>query len=261
MEIIEYVPKTTGDSKQPLVISLPGLVDSGTNGRISKIMQTLADEGIPGVQIFYTEGKTAEDSPSKRTIEYDVDVPETILTIAKTRAEKLSGGRIDLERIALLACSFGAIPATRYLIEAQKAGIPTRAIATISPIVGWEHFTKEAERDLFENRLHCVPFEQNREGTKTTTKYIPGKRIPELKQVNLIEELKLAGYKPLNTSILTVIGTEDQISNPGAMAEYHILLSGSTQGLKRIPAGHDVPNSNEYVANFLINSLSNQPGI
>ena len=218
-------------------------------------MQLLAGEGIPGIQIFYTEGKTAEDSPSKRTIEYDVDIPETILTITRTRAEKLSGGRIDLERIALLGCSFGAIPATRYLIEAQKKGIPTRAIANISPMVGWEYFGKEADRDLFENHLHCVPFEQKREGTKTTTKYIPGKRIPELKQVDLIKELKLGGYKPLNISILTIMGTEDQISNPDAMARYHLLLAGSMHGLKRMPASHDVPNSNEYVANFLINSL------
>ena len=73
-------------------------------------------------------------------------------------------------------------------------------------------------------------------------RYIPLEGKEEIQRKDALRMLR--GFDNNGCDILTIMGTQDTISDQRAMREYHIYLGGKRENLLAYEAEHDIPQEN-----------------
>lgn len=146
---------------------------------------------------------------------------------------------IDTHRIGVIASSISALFMGYYIAQSPKKIPSIKSYATISPLPGWNYFVTPRVREMLLASPEGINISSIRDRKRGIIRYIPPEGRKELQEADAVSVLK--SYKNETPALVTITGTQDVISNQGAMREYHAALGGRPENLLRYEAEHDIP--------------------
>lgn len=249
MEKIQFFLPNNLQGKIPCVLALPGIVAVDEPTRINSILEKLSKEnGILGMRLNYVEREEREEVDL-----YRFDLTATTQDIENAIKIALTEFNASSDRIGLVSNSISALPATDYIIKNRSLAdrLKLRCYVSISPLLGWNYFTNKEIRDYIERERPDLEISNGKEKKR---KVIPKEMLPDFMHRDALDSLR--GYKKDGMAVLTIVGVKDKKADPNSMKDYHRILGGKEKDLILLEAGHDVPNSNEFITRFLIEHLS-----
>ena len=166
--------------------------------------------------------------------------------------------KVDAEKIGLISNSISAIPSTKFLIDSMNSeNRKINSYASISPILGWDYFLPGNERlknklVLEEGALSVKTLFDMKNGIERTLEL---ETVKKLKETDCLKSLAECRYENRGMNVMTIIGKNDYKASPDSMRKYHEILGGKLENKIEFESGHDVPNSNSYVIDFMAKNL------
>ena len=222
--------------KSPFVFGLPGLLCADDPSRIDKLLQILRSEGIPGKRINFSSVQRESEKKIRCTFSLEAYVQD----ISQAFEEILQNPEIDAQHIGVIASSISALFMGYYLRQQPKSFLP-KAYATISPLPGWNYFVTPRVRERLLTNPEGINLSSPRDKERGIKRHIAAEGKEAIQRADALKILKK--FDNRRCAILTILGTQDTISNQGAMREYHTHLGGKRENLLVYEAEHDVPQA------------------
>lgn len=253
-----YMPKGEVREKHPVVIGIPGLVDSTETTRIDHILSTLADNGIVGVK-YYHSGIRREGNVITCPIDHELlltDFGETLKAIKGFAP----GLKIYRSHIGVLASSIGAGIFGEYFARHDNPRGQINAFASISPLPGWNQYADFETRRRVLSSKGEIDITSKWDKEKGIQRVIPHKSLSDLTKLDSLHALEL--YRDILRThhypeTLTIAGSEDKIVSIDDSKEFHRLLGGKPKNFVQIEGSHELPEdkTNGLVVDFFVKSL------
>ena len=227
-----YDPSPVKTSLPAMVIGFPGLRGQEERHRIKEQLRQFKEQGYDTVLFDYAnithanEGKRLVCSP-----EINGKFVAGIITNLTKDTEP--------SRVAFVSNSLGTILATKCLLEMDKRKYPGTFIS-YSPLPGWPQFLSPEARKPFESGNLDLPIQTEEDRQQRIERVIGKDALKKLMELDCLGDLRKrkTGFPGVN--VFTILGTQDKVSSPDGMREYHDLMGGTPGNLTEFEAGHDL---------------------
>ena len=223
--------------KHPIVLGLPGLLCADEPSRIDELLQILRTEGIQGRRVNFSS-VTREDKKIRCAFSLNRYLHD--INLAFKEIEKDTS--LDTQHIGIIASSISALFIAYYLTNVPQHLPLPRCYASISPLPGWDYFVTPRVREMLLTNEEGINLSSRHDKKRGIVRYIPLEGKGEIQQADALKMLR--EFDNNGCDILTIMGTQDTISDQRAMREYHIYLGGKKENLLAYEAEHDIPQEN-----------------
>jgi hypothetical protein len=241
MELKFFTPDTELDEQNPLVIGLPGFLDSTEKGRIDDVLNELKQYGVLGCGVAYSGATREQLADGHEKLSFVFSLKQYVTDLETAMDFILKDRHVDHNKVGVFASSIGGIVFASYI--AGKYGVqpvPINTLVTLSPVTGWDYYQipqarammKQAGSNYFE-----ISTKQDKENKK--------RRLLSVDWDSGVEQangLDCALESSPIPHVLTMVGTQDKDVCPDSIVRFHEALRGKQEHIYRYNCGHAIPN-------------------
>ncbi|MBS3071515.1 hypothetical protein J4408_00835 [Candidatus Pacearchaeota archaeon] len=242
--------RTDAKGRAPVVLGLPGFVQEDEDTRIDYFLREFKEKhNINGMRLTWPNITFDQE---RKTIECRFKMDEYLTTLQEAIKELKADQHVDSDIVGVLASSMSA-SVFAYHLASENTNF--KCYTSICPMIGWNYFGNPPLRSNLERNPRNIPVSNYYDKQKGITRYIPASYLDQIIEVDALEALK--DYNKNGMNVMTIIGKQDDVSNPESMRQYHKFLGGSEANILEYDAGHDVnPNlCEDPIIRFFTSSL------
>ncbi len=251
-----YPSAKNEEGKKPAIIGMPGFVGTLEGGRIEKLFEEFAYNGVVCIGMMY-DG--IEHQGNKIVCKFNMDNYIKNMQEALEMTSRMPD--VDTSRIGIISSSISGAVFASGLVNNRTSGITPKSYVSISPLLGWQYYKTPEFRTGAEQAIKAgiktdLVITSVYDAERGIKRVIPLSCLDGVWNIDGLKELEK--YPPNGMQVMTLVGCLDDTSSPESMRKYHERLGGAPKDLIEFEMeGHAIPfdKMRMPVASFLERTL------